>query len=119
VHRLELGHRRFGLLSWKPEDAVPGGPELRPRIPLRSTGFTGALRRGGRLRVDDAVRVAKRPQLLDDHFLLLVRDVHTFARGTEAVAFDGFRKDHRRLARVFDCRFVGCVHLIRIVAAAV
>jgi DNA-binding LacI/PurR family transcriptional regulator len=44
---LELGHRRFGLLSWKPDDAVPGGPELRPGIPLRSTGFAGALRRGG------------------------------------------------------------------------
>jgi DNA-binding LacI/PurR family transcriptional regulator len=44
---LELGHRRFGLLSWKPDDAGSGGPELRPAIPLRSTGFAGALRRGG------------------------------------------------------------------------
>jgi DNA-binding LacI/PurR family transcriptional regulator len=44
---LELGHRRFGLLSWQPDDAVPGGPRPRPSIPLRSAGFAGALRRGG------------------------------------------------------------------------
>ncbi len=44
---LELGHRRFGLLSWQPDDAKPGGPRARPSIPLRSAGFVGALRRGG------------------------------------------------------------------------
>jgi DNA-binding LacI/PurR family transcriptional regulator len=44
---LELGHRRFGLLSWKPDDARPGGPGPRPSMPLRSAGFAGALRRGG------------------------------------------------------------------------
>jgi DNA-binding LacI/PurR family transcriptional regulator len=43
---LELGHRRFGLLSWQPDDAGPGGPQPRPSIPLRSAGFVGALRRG-------------------------------------------------------------------------
>src|SRR6201996_8723242 len=48
---LELGHRRFGLLSWQPDEAGPDGarpqPHPRPGIPLRSAGFVGALRRGG------------------------------------------------------------------------
>ncbi len=44
---LELGHRRFGLLSWQDDNAGPGGPQTRPSIPLRSAGFAGALRRGG------------------------------------------------------------------------
>jgi DNA-binding LacI/PurR family transcriptional regulator len=53
---LELGHRRFGLLSWLPDDPGPAGPggsephprpQPRPSIPLRSAGFIGALRRGG------------------------------------------------------------------------
>jgi DNA-binding LacI/PurR family transcriptional regulator len=47
---LDLGHRRFGLLSWKPDDddAGPGGPEVgRPSLPLRSSGFLRALRRAG------------------------------------------------------------------------
>ncbi|HEY2278754.1 MAG TPA: LacI family DNA-binding transcriptional regulator [Streptosporangiaceae bacterium] len=48
---LELGHRRFGLLSWRPDEAGPAGPRPqphpRPSIPLRSAGFAGALRRGG------------------------------------------------------------------------
>jgi DNA-binding LacI/PurR family transcriptional regulator len=50
---LELGHRRFGLLTWRPDEAGPAGPRPRPRpqprpsIPLRSAGFIGALRRGG------------------------------------------------------------------------
>ena len=54
---LELGHRRFGLLSWQPDGAGPAGPgpqpqprprpRPRPSIPLRSAGFAGALRRGG------------------------------------------------------------------------
>jgi DNA-binding LacI/PurR family transcriptional regulator len=45
---LELGHRRFCLLSVRPEDdAPPGGPEARPSIPLRSAGFAAALRRAG------------------------------------------------------------------------
>jgi DNA-binding LacI/PurR family transcriptional regulator len=48
---LELGHRRFGLLSWQPDDAGAGGPgpqpQPRPSIPLRAAGFVGALRRGG------------------------------------------------------------------------
>ena len=46
---LELGHRRFALLSWKPDEvAGPGGPETgRPSIPLRSAGFVRALRQAG------------------------------------------------------------------------
>jgi DNA-binding LacI/PurR family transcriptional regulator len=46
---LKLGHRRFALLSWKPDEvAGPGGPETgRPSIPLRSSGFVRALRQAG------------------------------------------------------------------------
>lgn len=45
---LELGHRRFCLLTWKQEDAAgPGGPQTRPSIPLRAAGFAAALRRAG------------------------------------------------------------------------
>jgi DNA-binding LacI/PurR family transcriptional regulator len=45
---LELGHRRFCLLTARrDDDAPPGGPEARPSIPLRSAGFAAALHRAG------------------------------------------------------------------------
>ena len=61
---------------------------------------------------------AKFAQLLFVHFFLLMRDVAAFARFAEAVAFDSFCQNHRRLAFVLDGGFVGRINFFRVVTAA-
>ncbi len=48
-HLLELGHRRFCLLTLQEDDdsAGPGRHVTRPNVPLRSAGFVDTLRRAG------------------------------------------------------------------------
>jgi len=49
-HLLELGHRRFCLLTVEEEaddSALPARPVTRPSIPLRAAGFADVLRRAG------------------------------------------------------------------------
>src|SRR5436309_14532277 len=52
------------------------------------------------------------------HFLLLMRDILTFASLAHAVAFDRLGKDKSRLALMFARGLVGCIDLQRIVSAA-
>ncbi len=56
-------------------------------------------------------RVAELAQFLLVQFFLLVRDVAAFAGFAQSVTFDGLGQDHRRLALVFDRRFVGGINL--------
>ena len=47
-----------------------------------------------------------------------MRDVAAFAGFAEAVAFDGFGENDRRLAFVFQRGFVGGINFLRVVTAA-
>ena len=89
--------------------------------------FISALSGGGRIERhfgDDVVadRNVETPAELAEfllvHFFLLVRNVFAFARFAEAVAFDRFRQNHRRLAFVLHRRLVGGIHFAHVVAAA-
>ena len=66
-----------------------------------------------------AEAVAEAADGVDRDLLLLVGDVHRLARLAHAVALDGLREDHRRLALVLRGRVVRGVDLERIVPAAV
>ena len=66
----------------------------------------------------DVEALAKFAKLLLVHLFLLVRNVAALARFTEAVALNGFGKDHRRLALVLRRRFVGGINFTRVMTAA-
>ncbi len=67
----------------------------------------------------DRETVAERAQLIHQQFLLLVGDVHAFARRAHPVPFDGLGQNDGRRALVLGRRLVGGIHLERIVAAAI
>ena len=62
-------------------------------------------------------RERKTCELVVIQLLLLVSDVLAFARFPESVTFDGLGQNYGRCPGVLHCRFVGGMHLDRIVSA--
>src|SRR6185437_7842882 len=62
--------------------------------------------------------IAELDEILGLDFLRLMRDVFAFTGIAQAIALDGVSQDNGRLTAMLDRRFVGRVHLHRIVSAA-